>query len=55
MQRTPMIHPPEWEPLELGFGVVGDAIYGFTERLILPKTKDSTSPNDNFNVSLSGP
>jgi hypothetical protein len=54
MQRTPMIHT-QWENLEIGWGVIADAIYGLTERDILPKTLDSASPNDNFNVSISGP
>ena len=54
MQRTPMIHV-QWENLEIGWGVIADAIYGLTERLILPRTLDSASPNDNFNVSISGP
>ena len=53
MQRTPMIHT-QWENLEIGWGVIVDVIYGLTERLILPKTLDSASPNDNFNVSVSG-
>ena len=52
IQQTPKVHT-QWENLEIGWGVVTDVIFGFIVHLILPKATDSTSPNDNFNVSIS--
>ncbi len=54
IQRTPNIQS-HWIPLELGWGTTADIIYQFAERLILPKTAASTTPNDNFNVAVRGP
>ena len=54
IQRAPNIQS-HWIPLEFGWGTTADVIYQFAERLILPKTAASTSPNDNFNVAIRGP
>ncbi len=54
IQRSPNIQS-HWIPLEFGWGTTADVIYQFAERLILPKTAASTSPNDNFNVAIRGP
>ena len=51
MQRAPTTHT-QWENLEIGWGVVGDTIYNFAERLKLPKTLASVTPNDNYNVGI---
>ena len=51
MQRSPTPHE-QWENLELGWGVVCDTIYNFAERVILPKTLASTTPDDRFNVGV---
>jgi hypothetical protein len=45
----------QWENLEIGWGVVVDMMYGFIERLILPKTLGSVTPSDIFNCALKGP
>lgn len=52
VQQTPEIHT-QYTILETGWTVLGNTIYNFAERLILPRTAASTSPNDNFNVALS--
>ena len=54
IQRSPNIQS-HWIPLEFGWGTTADVIYQFVERLILPKTAASTTPNDNFNVAIRGP
>ncbi len=54
IQRAPTIHT-QWENLEIGWGVVVDVIYNFDERLILPRTLASTTPDDKFNVGIRGP
>lgn len=54
IQRGVTMHE-QWENLEIGWGVVGDIIYGFTEHLILPTTLASTTPDDGFNVAILGP
>jgi hypothetical protein len=54
MQRAPTVHT-QWENLEIGWGVVVDTIYNFIERLILPRTLASTTPDDGFNTALLGP
>ena len=54
LQRGPTPHV-QWENLEIGWGVVCDAIYNFIERLILPSTLASTTPDDRFNVGVRGP
>jgi hypothetical protein len=51
IQRAPTMHE-QWENLEIGWGVVGDVIYNFAERLILPKTLASVTPDDRFNSAL---
>ena len=45
----------QWENLEIGWGVVVDVIYNFKERLILPRTLASTTPDDKFNTAIRGP
>ena len=47
-QQKPEIHT-QYTILEVGWTVLGNTIYNFAERLILPKTAASTSPNDNLN------
>ena len=54
IQREPRVHD-QYVLLETGWGVVVDVIYNFAERLILPKTFGSTSPDDTYNVGLRGP
>ena len=54
IQRTPTVHT-QYEVLQLGWGVVVDTIYNFVERLILPSTLASTTPDDRFNVGVRGP
>jgi len=54
IQRSPTPHT-QWENLEIGWGVVVDAIYNFVERSILPSTLASTTPDDRFNVAVQGP
>ncbi len=54
IQRTPTAHT-QYEVLEIGWGVVIDTIYNYIERLILPRTLASTTPDDGFNVALLGP
>lgn len=51
VQQAPKIHI-DYTILETGWTVLGNTIYNFAERLILPKTAASTSPNDNFNVAI---
>jgi len=51
VQQTPKVHT-DYTILETGWTVLGNTIYNFAERLILPKTAASTSPNDNFNVAV---
>jgi len=53
IQRAPTVHT-QWENLEIGWGVVVDTIYNYVERLILPKTLASTTPDDRFNVGIRG-
>lgn len=53
IQRGVTVHT-QWENLAIGWGVIGDIIFGFTEHLILPRTTASVTPNDNFNVAISG-
>ena len=53
MQRAPTPHS-QWENLEIGWGVVVDTIYNYAERLILPKTLASVTPDDRFNVGIRG-
>ena len=50
-QQKVQIHT-QYTILEVGWTVLGNTIYNFAERLILPKTAASTSPNDAFNVSV---
>jgi len=50
-QQKVQIHT-QYTILEVGWTVLGNTIYNFAERLILPKTAASTSPNDNFNVAI---
>jgi hypothetical protein len=50
-QQKVKIHT-DYTILETGWTVLGNTIYNFAERLILPKTAASTSPNDNFNVAV---
>ena len=54
IQRDIRVHE-QYILLETGTGVLADVIYQFAERLILPKTFASTSPDDKFNVALRGP
>lgn len=54
IQRDIRVHE-QYILLETGTGVLADVIYQFAERLILPKTFASTSPDDKFNVGLRGP
>lgn len=54
MPRGPTVHGA-WENLEIGWGVIVDIIFGFVERVILPKTLASTTPDDCFNVGVRGP
>ena len=54
IQRAPSIHT-NYDVLNIGMGVSVDVIYNFIERLILPATLASTTPNDNFNVAVAGP
>ena len=51
IQRAPTQHE-QWENLEIGWGVIMDVIYNFAERLILPKTLASVTPDDRFNVGI---
>lgn len=51
VQQTPKIHT-DYTILETGWTVLGNTIYNFAERLILPRTAASTSPNDNHNAAL---
>ena len=53
IQRSPQVHVL-YDLLNLGWGVTADTIYNFAERLILPKTRASTTPDDGFNVSIRG-
>ncbi len=53
IQRGVTMHT-QWENLEIGWGVVADVIFGFTEHLLLPRTTASVTPNDNYNVAISG-
>ena len=53
IQRAPTVHT-QWENLEIGWGVVVDVIYQFAERLILPKTLASVTPDDRFSVGIRG-
>ena len=53
IQRSPTVHT-QWENLEIGWGVVVDTIYNYAERLILPKTLASVTPDDRFNVGIRG-
>lgn len=54
MQRAPKVNVHR-DLLNIGDGVLGDTIYNFVERLILPSTLASTSPDDRFNVAVRGP
>lgn len=54
IQRGVRVHE-QYILLETGTGVLADVIYNFAERLILPKTLASTSPDDKFNTGLRGP
>lgn len=54
IQRSVTPHV-QWENLEIGWGVVADIIYNFKERLILPKTLASTTPDDKHNTGIRGP
>ena len=54
IQRDIRVHE-QYILLETGTGILADVIYQFAERLILPKTFASTSPDDKFNVALRGP
>jgi hypothetical protein len=54
IQRGVRVHE-QYILLETGTGVLADVIYNFAERLILPKTFASTTPDDKFNVGLRGP
>ncbi|MCR4342200.1 MAG: hypothetical protein NUW01_20165 [Gemmatimonadaceae bacterium] len=51
VQQAPKIHT-DYTILETGWTVLGNTIYNFAERLILPKTAASVTPNDNFNSAL---
>ena len=53
MQRKPQIHTV-YDLLNFGWGVGVDCIYNFVERLILPSTLASTTPDDRFNVGIRG-
>lgn len=54
IQRSPTVHAV-YDVLNFGWGVGIDVIYNYIERLILPRTLASVSPNDNFNVAVAGP
>ncbi len=51
VQQTPEIHT-QYTILETGWTTLANTIYNFATRLILPKNAASTSPNNNFNVSV---
>lgn len=51
VQQKTQVHE-QYTILETGWTTLANTIYNFAERLILPKTAASTTPNDNFNSAL---